>query len=107
MSGRLGAADIAAATDTLVYTVPADFVATVSVSMVNRDSEEATSIRIALVDGVLVDLADEDYIEYDTELCENSVIERTGVVMAAGESIVVRSLLANVSAVVYGWVEGA
>lgn len=105
-TGRLGAVDLVAATDTLLYTVPASTRATVSISMCNRNASVA-AFRIAAVDGLLVALADEDYIEYDSSVAQNGVLERTGIALAAGESIVVRSDLASVSAVLWGFEEAA
>ena len=104
-SGRLGVADISATTNTLVYTVPNGVTATVNINVVNRGSESA-SIRLAIVDGNVGALAVEDYIEYETSLAAHDILERSGVVMSAGESVVVYSTLANVSIRVYGF-EGA
>jgi len=106
-TGRLGAADLAATTDTLLYTVPASTRATVSISLCNRNASTA-ALRIGVVDGTLVgDLADEDYIEYDSSVAANGVLERTGIALAADESIVVRSDSASVSAVIWGFEESA
>lgn len=101
MSGRLGAFDLAAATETTIYTVPSEKIASISISLCNRNSDNA-SIRIALSDGAL---SDSDYIEYDFLLCGNAPIERSGVVLSSGQSVIVRSDLANTSALVYGWEE--
>jgi hypothetical protein len=103
-SGRLGALDLIAVTDTLLYTVPAGKVATVNLSMCNRNDFKV-DIRAALVDGLLIDLADEDYFEYDSTLCDTQPLERSGIVMGAGQSIIVYSDTSNVSAVLWGWEE--
>ena len=104
-SGRLGVADVAATTNTLVYTVPAGVTATVNINVVNRNTSAAV-VRVAIVDGNVGALAVEDYIEYETSLAAHGILERSGVVMSAGESVVVYSTLANVSIRVYGF-EGA
>ena len=46
--------------------------------------------------------ANDEFIEFDSELVGNSVIERTGIVMDATKILVVRSDTINVSAVAYG-----
>ena len=79
-SGRLGAADLVAATDTGLYTVPASILTTLTVSLVNRNAS-AVKLRIAIIDGALGALANEDYIEFDVDVAANGVLERTGIVM--------------------------
>lgn len=103
-SGRLAALDLSATTNTLLYTLDPGLVGTVNLSFCNRNSE-SVSIRAALVDGVLVDLDNADYFEYDSCVCSGLPLERSGIVMSAGQSIVVYSDTANVSAVLWGWEE--
>ena len=103
-SGRLGAADLLADTDTEIYSVPSGKVATVSVNFCNRNAAQVI-IRLANLDGLIATLSLEDYIIFDLELCNNSPLERSGIVMSAGSSIVVRSDTANVTAQVWGWEE--
>lgn len=104
MSGRLAGLDLVAGVNTLLYTAPADTIATVNLSFCNRNSD-VIGIRAALVDGGLVNLSDSDYFEYDSQVCGSSPLERTGIVVAPGQSIIVRSDTANVSAVLWGWEE--
>ena len=106
-TGRLGVADLAATTDTTVYTCPTDTFSVVSISVCNRGATTAT-IRIALSSSATP--ADADYLEYDTDLLAKGVIERTGIVMdnnqqaggVGGKYLIVRSSLTSVSAVVMG-----
>ena len=105
-SGRLGAADLAATTNTSIYTVPASTVATVSVNVVNRNAT-AVVIRLMHLNGAIGTLAVEDYIEYDVTLNAGGVLERTGIVMAATHVIGAYSDTANVTVQVYGWEETA
>ena len=98
-TGRLGVADLSAATNTTLYTVPASTFSVVTVSVVNRGASSAT-IRIAIASSATP--ADSEYIEYDTSLSAKGVLERTGVVLDAGKLLVVRSNSASVNAVVYG-----
>ena len=98
-NGRLGTADLAANTNTTVYTVPAANFAVVTLSMCNRSTTQR-SIRVAVA------AADTptpgEYIEYDTSLVGNGTLERTGIVVSAGQKIVVFANSVDVSAVVYG-----
>ena len=43
-----------------------------------------------------------EYIEYDTSVFSKNVLERTGLVLSAGQRIVVYSSAASISAVVVG-----
>lgn len=98
-TGKLAALDIAAGPDTLVYECPEDTFSVVTVSVCNRGATSA-NIRLALSDEFPASVA--EYLEFDVEVLTSGVLERTGVVLAAGQKISVRSSAANVSAVVYG-----
>lgn len=98
-TGRLGTADLLAATNTTVYTVPADTFAVVTVSICNRGTTPA-NIQIAVCDTATPGL--DEYLEFDTSLTAKGVLERTGIVIDAGKLLVVRSSAASVSALVYG-----
>lgn len=101
-TGRLGALDLAANTDTTLYTVPASTVGTVNVSLCNRGTTSA-SVRIAIAGAAAP--VNSEFIEFDTVIQPRGVLERTGIVMQAGMRIVVRSSLINVSAVCWGFEE--
>lgn len=98
-TGRLGVADLAAATDTVLYTVPVTTFSVVTVSICNRGAS-AANIRIAVAASGTPSAA--EYIEFDTSLSPKGVLERTGIVLDAGKVLVVRSSAIEVSAVVYG-----
>lgn len=99
-TGRLGTpADVSATTDTTIYTVPANTFAVASVSLCNRSAGTITC-RVALAAGDTPD--PEEYIEYDVQILANGVLERTGLVLAAGQKIVVYTSSAGISAVCYG-----
>jgi len=99
-TGRLGIANLSAGgSGTSVYTVPPGYFAVVSVNICNR-SNVAIAVRIAAAS--LDTPADSEYLEYDTEIGGRGVLERTGIIVGAGQKIVVRSSAANVSAVVFG-----
>lgn len=98
-TGKLGANNLAAATDTVVYTVPANTFAVVTLSICNRNATNV-AIRAAVADAATPTTA--EFIEFDAELLSNGVLERTGIVMNAGQNLVVRSDTINVSAVAMG-----
>jgi len=101
-TGRLGTANITTTSDTTVYTVPASTFAVVSVNIVNRSSSAAAQIRIAIASSATPTTA--EYIEYDSSLVANGVLERTGLVIDAGKLLVVQTPTSSptLSVVVYG-----
>lgn len=98
-NGILGKADLLAAADTTIYTVPADTFAVVTISLCNRGGSSA-GIRIAVCDSATP--ATDEYLEFDAEILSSGVLERTGIVIQAGKLVVVRSDSVAVSAQVYG-----
>jgi hypothetical protein len=98
-TGRLGTADLSAATNTTVYTCPVDTFAVVTLSVCNRGASSA-NIQVAVASAATPTVA--EYLEFDTSLSAKGVLERTGIVLDAGKLLVVRSSAASISAVVYG-----
>jgi hypothetical protein len=98
-SGRLGKADLTAATLTTVYTTPVDTFTVATVSFCNRGNQ-AVTVRLAVADAATPD--NSEYVEYETEILSHGVLERTGLVLSAGQLLVARSSGANVSCVVHG-----
>lgn len=100
-TGRLGAQDLAATTTTTVYEVPADTFSVVTLSLCNRNATNIT-VRVAVSTTATPGVA--DFIEYDSQITSNGVLERTGIVMdrTNGRFLTVRASAANVSAVAYG-----
>jgi hypothetical protein len=98
-TGRLGTADLAAATNTTVYTCPSATFAVVTVSICNRGAT-AANVRVAVASSATPGNA--EFIEFDTSLSAKGVLERTGIVLDAGKLLVVRSSAVDVNAVVYG-----
>jgi len=98
-TGRLGVTDLAATTNTTLYTCPPGYFSVASVTICNRNST-AVTVRLALTTSSTV--TDNAYLEYGTTIPANSVLERTGLVLAAGQLIVVYSSSTLVDAVAYG-----
>lgn len=101
-TGRLGTANITTTANTTVYTVPASTFAVISVNVVNRSSSAAALIRIAVSTSSSPSV--DEYIEYDSSLVANGVLERTGIVMDAGKVLVVQTPTSTptLSVVAYG-----
>jgi len=98
-TGKLGAEDLAAATDTVIYTVPSNTFGVVTVNVCNRN---ATNIRVRVAVADADTPTNAEFVEFDAELLANGVLERTGLVMNAEQRLVVRSDTINVSAVAFG-----
>jgi hypothetical protein len=101
-TGRLGTANITTTANTTIYTVPASTFSVVSVSICNRNSTTAATIRVAVSSSASP--AADEWIEYDTSLVASGVVERTGLVMAATQVLVVQvsSATPTVSVVAMG-----
>ena len=102
--GRLGVVKPAASTNTAAYTVPAANTASCSV-MVCNIGDYSAKIRLAIVDGAAADIADEDYIEFGVDVPSGGVLERTGLTLSAGESVVAWADKSTISVRVHGYEE--
>lgn len=98
-TGRLGTADLSAATETVIYTCPAETFTVASVSFCNRGNS-AVGVRLAVSDDDTP--TDDEYIEYDAEILGKGVLERTGIIVGEGQRLVVRASAPSVSAVAFG-----
>lgn len=101
-SGRLATpAQLAATTNTLVYTVPTSTYSVFNVSMTNTSTSSVT-IRLALSTSTSTPSAAE-WIEYDTPIVAKGVFERTGLVLQAGLNVIAYASAGSaVSVTVYG-----
>jgi hypothetical protein len=103
-NGILGSADLVAVTYTGIYNVPVDTFSVATVSICNKNATSIT-IRLAIAKtdatGNTLPVAD-DYLEYETEILPNGVLERSGIVIDASRQIYVRSSAANTAVMVYG-----
>jgi hypothetical protein len=102
-SGLFGKAALAANTASDLYTVPAGKVATANLSVCNRTSA-AVTVRVSIHSAAV---ANADYIEYDKSIPANGVLERTSLVMAAGETLTVIASADGVSVRAHGFEETA
>lgn len=98
-NGRLGASALSAASNTTVYTCPVDTFAVVTVNITNRNSQ-ARNVRLAL--STSGSPGNAEWLEFDTEVIGNGVLERTGIVMAATQQIVAFANSTDINVVVYG-----
>jgi hypothetical protein len=98
-TGRLGVQDLAATTNTSLYTCPTGYFAVVNVTICNRNAT-AVTVRLALSSSATP--GSSEYIEFGTTIPANSVLERTGLVLAASQILVVYSSTTSVNAVAYG-----
>jgi hypothetical protein len=101
-TGILGQAAPAAATNTTVYTVPAATTAVTTISVVNRG---AAPVAINVAVAAAATPTNSEYIEYQTVVDANGVLERAGVVANAGERFVVYATTADTSVTIYGYEE--
>ena len=98
-TGILGTANLAATTDTTVYTVPATTFTVVTVSICNRS---ASTVTVRLAAAISDTPANGEYLEFGTQVLANGVLERSGIVLDTGKRIVAYSSATDVSVVVYG-----
>ena len=101
-TGLLGQSAPSASTYTQVYAVPVGYFTALSIAVLNRAATQ-TSIRIALT-GTVAPAApsNSEFIEYDTIIGGNGVLERTGIMLSASKYVVVYASTANVSVSVFG-----
>lgn len=99
-NGILGQSALSATTNTTVYTVPSATTASFTVSVCNQNTS-AITFRLAVA--ASSSPATAEWIEYDTTIPSNGVLERTGIVAQATKQIVAYSSSSGVSVSVYGF----
>lgn len=92
-SGRLGTANITTADglDNVVYTVPSTggfAYSIVAVSVCNRESSSADNVSLAVCDSNVP--KDQDFVEWNTTIVPNGVLERTQLMIQPGQRLVIR-----------------
>jgi len=101
-TGILGQAAPAATTNTVIYTVPAATVAVATISIINAGAYPAV-VNVAVASSGTPTAS--EYIEYQTVIDVNGVLERAGIVANATKAFVVYSTTAGVSVTIYGYEE--
>lgn len=104
-SGKFWSGTLPANNDQDTGAVEAGKTRSVGINLVNRDASAAAKVRIAI--GGAAAPENGDYIEYDTSLPPNGVLERSGLVVGAGERVILRADTANVTGRVHGFEEVA
>jgi hypothetical protein len=99
-SGRFGAYDLSSNTAQSVAQGETDRFTACSISLCNRNNVPV-KVGIAITDAVNAITLDE-YIDKDVELLPNTVLERTGVAIKAGQFITCIADNTRVSAVAWG-----
>ena len=103
-NGKLGGVDLAAATETLLYQVPASAVATVNVNFANRNGSEI-NVRLAVAASSASGASATDYLLYDINVKANESLQYTGIVVSQGQKVFVQSDTASVTALAVGFEE--
>lgn len=88
-----------AAQTVVVYTVPTQRRATINVNCCNTG---ATTARVRLAVSADATPADAQWIEWDAALDPSGVLERTGIVLSAGQKLFARSDTGSVTVNVWG-----
>lgn len=98
--GILASETLNANTYTSIYGPSTDTFGVVTINICNKNSS-AIRVRIALATDPNIPAAGE-YLEYETEILANGVLERSGVVIDNGRTVYAHSTQANTDVVVYG-----
>ena len=94
---RLGATVVTADTDTRLYTVPASTSVVVGNLHVCNIGSSARTFRVAVVDGAIGAVSNEDYLYYDVEIAANTgVAFNIGLTLPTTYTILVRANHADV-----------
>lgn len=92
---------LAATTYTTIASGPASgYAQALTVSFCNRGS--AATIRLAIVNSGTTTPASTDWLEYDSSVNANSVLERTGIILNNGQTLVAYASNANFTCITYG-----
>ena len=99
-SGILGQSALGASSNTTVYTVPASTHAVVNVSILNRSTSAAATVRLAI--SATGSPGNAEWIEYGVSVPKAAVLERTAISLNAGKNVVAWSSGSDCSVSVYG-----
>lgn len=102
-AGALASIDISAGTNTLLYANTKSLWYKIIINIVNRNEKEDVKVRLALVYGDKVsDLTNAQWLEYNTIIRANGVLERSEVSLPSGYCLVGYASKSNVSFNIYG-----
>ena len=100
---RISATTVVADTDTTLVAPSVNEYENCSVLVCNKDAVNSATYRVALIDGVLGDLAVEDYFVYDEVITENEGFAFSEIFhIPTGYTLAVRASDADVNFIVYG-----
>lgn len=94
IAGGVSGFDLAAATDTLIYTCPTGKRASVTVSFAYRGTATA---KVRLARGTGGSPSATDYLEYDASVAAGTPLIRSGISLSAGDKLWVRSDVVSVT----------
>lgn len=97
-TGKLAAANLAATTNTIVYTPTAGKTGFFGFTVCNRNN---TSVQVRLALATTSTPTTADYIEYDATIPGNGILERNGLALSSN-SLVAYASTTGVNVVVYG-----
>jgi len=103
-SGRLGSADLAAVTNTTLYTVPVGTVTAGEVTLCNRTAV-IVNVSIALSTTATPTLA--EWVLFNLPVAANNMRGYKFPVLEAGANVVVSASAVGISAMISGWEEVA
>lgn len=93
IAGNVSGFDLAATTDTLIYTCPVGKRASVTVSFVNRGADTP---KVRLARGTGASPATTDYLEYDAAVAAGTPLIRSGIPLSASDKLWARCDTATV-----------
>jgi hypothetical protein len=99
-TGILAKSALTGGTDTIVYTVPSGKTSSCTISCCNRSTSDTSKVRISLTE--LSTPTSNSYIEYEASIPPTGVLERSAIVLAANQNIIVRATSSDVSVVIFG-----
>lgn len=104
MTGLLASVDLLNGPTQAIYVNNRNAATVATINICNRNKQRSAKVRVAISTSQTP--ADTDWIEFDTEIGPGGVLERSGCWVDPLQFIVVRSNIANVSAVVWGATKG-
>lgn len=99
-TGRMGAANLSANAYNSIYVVPSGKTANLNINICNRNTV-GVLIRLALTTASGTP-GTADWIEYNTPLPAYGVLERTGILLSAGQYVIAWSNTTDVNVIVTG-----